>query len=170
MTTSPASSTSTDPISIADSGKGLGMAAAPIVTSSEHFTIAVTMIATYSQLWDDRRYEEWILLFSPDATFDLRGTVAQGRDEIQALIGAGNAARPSGPGMHVMTNPVVVCDPDGLRVCSDFVFLAQRDGRHELVYAGRNYDRLIHRRDEWSFASRSVRFLGDGRPPGWPGS
>ena len=145
------------------------MAETPIVTSSEHFSTALTMIATYSQLWDDRRYEEWIRLFSPDATFDLRGTIAHGRAEIQALIGAGNAARPGGSGMHVMTNPVVVSDPDGLSVCSDFVFLARRDGRHEVMYAGRNYDRMIQRRDEWSFASRSVRFLGDERPPGWPG-
>jgi 3-phenylpropionate/cinnamic acid dioxygenase small subunit len=139
------------------------------VTLSEHFATAVTMIAKYSQLWDDRRYEDWIRLFSPDATFDLRGTIAHGRDEIQALIGAGNAARPSGSGMHVMTNPVVAPDREGLRVGSDFVFLARRDHRHDVMYAGRNYDRLIQRRDEWFFESRSVRFLGDERPPGWPG-
>jgi 3-phenylpropionate/cinnamic acid dioxygenase small subunit len=128
---------------------------------------ALTLVARYAQLWDDRRYDDWVTLFSPDAEFDWRGKVVRGRDAIQKLIGAGNAARPQGPGVHVTTNPVAAELDGQVRVTTDFVYFAYTGERLEALFAGRSYDRLARRDGELSFVYRAVRFLGEEPPDGW---
>ena len=98
------------------------------------------LVSLYCRLWDERRYGDWIELFAVDATFDWRGRVVRGRDAIQALIGAGNDARPAGPGLHVMSNTLIRVDDAVATSTSDFVFVAPGDGRPEIHYAGRTYD------------------------------
>lgn len=132
-------------------------------------TVAQTLTATYTMLWDDRRYDEWIDLFSDDANFDWRNRIANGRDAIQRMIGSGNTARPPGPGTHLTTNVVAVSTGDAVRASADFAFLGLRDGRYECLYAGRTYDVYREHVDHgWQFASRAVRFLGDDPPRDWP--
>jgi 3-phenylpropionate/cinnamic acid dioxygenase small subunit len=125
------------------------------------------LVSAYCRLWDDRQYDQWIELFTVDAAFDWRGHLAHGRDGIQALIGSGNRARPDGPGLHVMTNTLVQVEGDRATASSDFLFVAPRDGRPEIHYAGRTYDHCARGSTGWQFTLRVVRFLGEDPPEGW---
>ncbi len=136
-------------------------------TDSERTRRGLALIARYSQLWDDRRFNDWIELFTPDADFDWRGRRAHGRDAIQRLIGAGNDARPDGPGMHVMTNSIPTVTDAGVRVISDFAFVGRQDGRYETLFLGRTYDHIAIDEEHEFFTFRGVRFVGETPPETW---
>lgn len=129
--------------------------------------VAHWLTARYAQLWDDRRYDDWIELFVEDATFDWRGRILRGREKIQHVIGRGNAARPPGPGTHITTNILAHRHGDDILALADFAYLGERSGRYEHLMAGRTYDVYVLT-GTWKVATRAVRFLGDPPPPGFP--
>lgn len=122
--------------------------------------VARWLTSRYAHLWDGRRYDDWILLFTEDAVFDWRGHVVRGRAAIQDLIGRGNAQRPHGPGAHVTTNVLASSSGDEIHAVADFAYLATRDGRVECLMAGRTFDIYVDR-DPWQLRYRAVRFLDD---------
>jgi 3-phenylpropionate/cinnamic acid dioxygenase small subunit len=125
------------------------------------------LVARYSSLWDDRRFDEWIQLFTPAAVFDWRGHLAHGPVAIQRMIGEGNTDRPTEPDSHIMANPIIDLGEHTARVVSDFLYVVARQGRYNIVHAGRAYDQLVVTPQGWRFAARAVRFLGDDAPEGW---
>lgn len=131
------------------------------------FAVAQWLTARYAQLWDDRRYDDWIGLFVEDATFDWRGRMLRGREEIQRVIGRGNTARPPGPGTHITTNILARRSGDNILALADFAFLGERSGRYEHLMVGRTYDVYVLT-GTWKVATRAVRFLGDTPPPSFP--
>jgi 3-phenylpropionate/cinnamic acid dioxygenase small subunit len=139
-----------------------------VLDSARAHAIASTLTARYALLWDDRRYDEWILLFVEGARFDWRGKIYDGREAIQRGIGSGNRARPAGPGLHAMANTIALADGDGsIKASSDFQYISPRDGHNECLFAGRLFDSIVVTSDGWRFSSRCVRFLGDSGPDNW---
>ncbi len=132
------------------------------------------LIALYSQLLDDCRFEEWAELFTDDAVFSVWGNAYAGRTAIRDGIGG---MAPAMPGKHVAFATVVDFDPGGdssgdrARAWTDFVALADAGpgewGRsYSIATAARYYDLLVRDDTGWRFARRDIRMAGDPLPEG----
>jgi 3-phenylpropionate/cinnamic acid dioxygenase small subunit len=159
----------TSPWTDGTAGGALVRDASPASWSLIASHIASDINARYAQLWDDARFGAWIALFDASAaTFDQRGRIYRGVEEIQAMIGSGNPARPEGAGLHVMANTVVVSASDAeIAATADFQYLFWRDRRYDTFAAGRTYSRFAPTSDGWRIRYRAVRFIGDAAPDGW---
>jgi 3-phenylpropionate/cinnamic acid dioxygenase small subunit len=118
-------------------------------------------LATYCQLLDDGRFDEWVELFTDDVVVAVMGQVALGRDEVRAFIEP--VQGPEVRGRHMLSEPVIDVDPSGGRatVTTDYCFVA-RD--LSVMSAGRYHDVLVCDPDEpdrWRIAQREIVFLGD---------
>ncbi len=135
------------------------------------------LMALYSQLLDDCRFEEWAQLFTDDAVFSVWGNAYSGRAAIRDGIGA---MAPERPGKHVAFATVVdfATDADGDRALAwtDFVALADAGpgewGRsYAVATAARYYDVLVRVRGDggetgWRFHRRDIRMAGEPLPEG----
>ena len=120
-------------------------------------------LALYCQLCDDGRFDEWITLYTDDATFSVLGQTHQGHDAIKAFIE--NAQPPEARGKHFMGQSVVDEDASGTRATavSDYSFISRTaNGGYAITSSGRYHDELVRADDgRWLFRSREIRFLGD---------
>jgi 3-phenylpropionate/cinnamic acid dioxygenase small subunit len=118
-------------------------------------------IASYCQLCDDGRFDEWAGLYTPDATFTVMGATHEGPDSIKGFISA--AQPPELRGKHVCANSLIDIEPDGAtaRARTDFVFVGRTDEGLAVTSAGRYHDTLVKHADRWLFASREIVFMGD---------
>jgi uncharacterized protein (TIGR02246 family) len=115
-------------------------------------------IAGYSQRLDDGRFEEWAELFTEDARLVLMGRVTTGREAIRRYI---ETVQPDGSrGMHVTTNSLIDVDGDRATATTDYLFVRPGEQGISVIAAGRYYDRLVHRGDQWQFEERSITLLG----------
>lgn len=112
--------------------------------------------------------------FTEDAVFDVNGTVANGRKEIEAIYvgmredAADNAtAEPEGRFRMLLSNPVIEVDGDSAR--ASFIWTGIRNpdiGEPPvLVEQGREFDRLVKVDGTWKFAHRVV-IADSGLPEG----
>lgn len=127
------------------------------------------VVAQYSQLLDDQRFEEWGDLFTEDAEFSsvpgghLAATgpaaVFQGRAAIVAAISAVQR-RLSAEHLvlHFGGNPIIDVAGRSARAWWDFMVLYLKAGGTEIAHAGRYYATLRHEDGRWRFTRRvSVR-------------
>jgi uncharacterized protein (TIGR02246 family) len=126
------------------------------------------LIAVYSQLLDDGRYDEWADLFTADARFTALGQAFEGRDAIRDGI---REMQPPMPGKHVAFASVIDVDGDRAHGWTDFVALADAGpgqwGRSYIVAtAARYYDQFARDGGRWRFARRDIRTADAPLPPG----
>ena len=128
-------------------------------------------IAEYCQLCDDGRFDEFGLLFTPDARFEVMGSVYEGRAAIAGFMA--EFQPPEQRGKHVTTNAVIdVDEAAGTATAStDYVFVTPdvsskfgegelaMFGRFAVTSSGRYVDELVRDGDRWLFARRRIEFL-----------
>jgi 3-phenylpropionate/cinnamic acid dioxygenase small subunit len=122
----------------------------------------------YMRFNDDRRLDDILALFAPDAVYQVGGRKMTGLDEIRRFFTelGYRAGRPhwhdDGQLMvmprsaHVLSNPVIDVDGDVARAESDFVVLDRDEsghGRFSLI--GRYRDRLARVGETWVFTERT---------------
>ena len=61
-------------------------------------------LATYCQLLDDGRFDEWVEVFTDDVVLAVMGQVARGRDEVRAFIEP--VQGPEVRGRHILSEPL----------------------------------------------------------------
>lgn len=116
--------------------------------------------------------------FTNDAVFDVNGTIANGRDEIEALYRGMNdreagtpeptsAPAPAGVFRMLLSNPVIKVDGDN--ATASFIWTGIRNDDIAkppvLTEQGREYDRLVKVDGKWLFAHRVV-IADSGLPEG----
>lgn len=101
--------------------------------------------------------------FTEDAVFDVNGSVATGRAEIEALYGSigedpSSASNQGGPFRMLLSNPVIHVDGD--TATASFIWTGVGnpviDEPPVLLEQGREYDRLVRVDGEWKFSHRVV--------------
>lgn len=128
------------------------------------------LIAEYSQLCDDGRFEEFAELFLADARFEVMGVTHEGRDAIGAFLR--EAQPPAARGRHVTATPVIDLAADTLSadVVTDYLFVAPDRAatapeatmytRFSITSVGRYHDEVRVGDDgRWRFARRRIVFL-----------
>ena len=114
------------------------------------------LLASYCQLLDDGRFDEWIALFAADADFLVMGMHKRGHDEIRGFI---EPAQPADArGVHTISAPVITLADDTATSTVDFVWLS-RNG--EVGQVGRYHDTVARRATGWQFTRREIVFAGD---------
>lgn len=121
-----------------------------------------SLLASYCQLCDDGRFDEFQALFTDDAEFSVLGRTHRGPDAIRAFME--RAQGPEQRGKHLISEPLIRLDGDatGAACTTDYAFVAHADGVLAITSTGRYVDRVV-RVDgtTWRFASRRIVFLGD---------
>jgi uncharacterized protein (TIGR02246 family) len=119
------------------------------------------LLARFIQLRDDKRFEEWVRLFTEDGTFEYPGARLTGRDAIRDSVGA---LLRDDHGKHLGFNAVIEVDGDTASVTSDVVKLRPAEpgsGAAFVVHtAGRYIDSLVRTKDGWQVAARRTELLG----------
>ena len=119
------------------------------------------LLARFIQLRDDKRFEEWVRLFTEDGTFEYPGARLTGRDAIRDSVAS---LLRDDRGKHLALNAVIEVDGDTASVTSDVVKLrpAEPGGGTAFVVqtAGRYIDSLVRTKDGWQVASRRTELLG----------
>jgi hypothetical protein len=126
------------------------------------------LMAVYSQLIDDGRWDEWGELFTEDAVFTVWGQAYLGREEIVRAISGMQSGL---PGKHVAFATVVELDGDRALAWTDFLGVADTGpgqwGRsYGIASAARYYDRLTRHDGRWRFSRRDIRNAGEPLPEG----
>jgi hypothetical protein len=122
----------------------------------------------YMRYNDDRRLDQILALFAPDAVYRVAGRIYTGHDQIRAFfVGVGyQEGRPQwiddGQLMvmprsaHLLSNPLIDVDGDDAVAESDFVVVERDDlGHGRISLAGRYRDRLRRQGGTWLFAERT---------------
>jgi hypothetical protein len=122
----------------------------------------------YMRYNDDRRLDDIMTLFAPDAVYRVAGRMMTGHDEIRAFFTelGYRAGRPRWHdddrlmvmprSAHVLANPVIDVTGDLALAESDFVVVDRDEsghGRFSLI--GRYRDRLRRAGDSWVFTERT---------------
>ncbi|GAB3348163.1 nuclear transport factor 2 family protein [Amycolatopsis echigonensis] len=108
----------------------------------------------YHRFHDERRSEEWVALFVPEARYVVHDQEYLGHEGLWRFL----VERRSGAGKHINGVPLVTRLADGL--CSaevDYVGYRRAEGMIVVGGTGRYYDRL--RRDDdgrWRFVERRI--------------
>jgi len=118
------------------------------------------LIASYAQLVDDRKYDDWTNLFTPNGTFKPgSGEPRVGHDAIRSYIHAGHGAQPERRTKHLAFNSIIEVHGEEATAVSDyFVFARIGDqGQWTASTSGRHDDRLVKVKGRWLFAERINR-------------
>ena len=114
------------------------------------------LLAEYCRLVDDGRASGIAALFEADATLDLMGREAVGRDAIAQVFasGGGPVDRPSTS--HVLSNTIIELEGPSATATSDVTVVSRlADGTFAVTLAARYHDKL-RRTDRWRFVRRRV--------------
>jgi uncharacterized protein (TIGR02246 family) len=122
------------------------------------------LIALYSQLIDDKRFDEWGALFDDDAIFEARGQRWSGRDDIVTSISALMATPIT---KHLAGIPVVDVAGDGTaRAWTDLTTFIGGEGGVTIATIGRYHDSFRRGSDgRWRFTARVLVTAGSGALP-----
>lgn len=119
------------------------------------------LIILYGFLLDDRRFDEWADLFTPDAT-------CMGHVGRPAIVQAIAHMQCSAGNKHIACSSLINLSGDRALAWTDgfgLVDAGPGDGaaRSYAFFPLRYYDQLVREKDRWRFARRDVRLPG--RPP-----
>lgn len=127
------------------------------------------VLANYCFYFDGGEFENWVNLFTDDATFDLgpQGK-PQGKDALRAFINAATKTMPLQRGIpalkHCVMNEIIKVNGDEATAKS-YVLVPLVRGEGQLVngLAGRYEDHLVKQGEHWLFQSRKVHIdlIGD---------
>jgi 3-phenylpropionate/cinnamic acid dioxygenase small subunit len=110
-------------------------------------------ISRYFQLLDDRDYEGWAALLTPDARVTINDVDAWPPD-VQV---------PGQRGQHVSVNPIVKVDGDTATAVFDYFYFAQIGPpgfqRQEIFNFGRYHDRLVRTDDGWRLTEVAMKVV-----------
>ena len=117
------------------------------------------LMARYSHLVSDRRYEAFGLLYTEDGGLvDADGARGRGPASMATYVRASQEGW--GPFKQVTVNQVIEIDGDDATGRSDYFIVRRDDGEIRVHVAGR-YDDVYRRTPEgWRFVTRSITPLG----------
>ena len=117
------------------------------------------LLARFVQLRDDKRFEEWVELFTEHGSFSYGSVELDGRAAIRAHVAQLLA---TDAGKHLCINSLIEVDGDRATVSSDFAKLDPEPGTSAFVIgtAGRYLDDLVRTSAGWRIARRRVEIAG----------
>jgi hypothetical protein len=116
------------------------------------------VLAEFIQLRDDKRFVEWVDLFTEDATFEYGSHHLVGRSAIRENV---EALLRNDKGKHLCVNSIIDVSGDTASVSSDFLKVNPiDDGSGADGYGvgtmGRYEDHFVRRSGAWKIAKRTV--------------
>jgi hypothetical protein len=125
------------------------------------------LLATYVHYLDDGKFAE-IAGMMANASFDVLGDVATGRNEVAAFLQGGVQRHADGTPRtwHALSNILINVDPAGDRAASVSYFTVHQELEGlplQPIVAGRYHDTFELHGGEWRFATRAIkaRLIGD---------
>ena len=123
------------------------------------------VLAEFIQLRDDKRFAEWVDLFTEDATFEYGSHHLVGRSAIRENV---EALLRNDRGKHLCMNSIIDISGDTASVSSDFVKVNPiEDGSGATGYGigtmGRYEDNFVRQGGEWKIAKRKVHIMSPTR-------
>jgi 3-phenylpropionate/cinnamic acid dioxygenase small subunit len=110
------------------------------------------------QLSDQRRFEDYVALFTDDATFEIVGqSLERGIAEIRAATRARWDATPGGIGRHLLTNFIVEVEGDSARARSYITIVGRGDGEPRIAGMGAYEDMLMRTPAGWRLKTHVIR-------------
>jgi 3-phenylpropionate/cinnamic acid dioxygenase small subunit len=119
------------------------------------------VLAEFIQLRDDKRFAEWVDLFTEDATFEYGSHHLVGRSAIRENV---QALLRDDRGKHLCVNSIIDVSGETASVSSDFLKVNPTDnGSGATGYGvgtmGRYEDRFVRQAGEWKIAKRRVHIM-----------
>jgi ketosteroid isomerase-like protein len=119
------------------------------------------VLAAFIQLRDDKRFAEWVDLFTEDATFEYGSHQFVGRSAIREHV---QELLRDDRGKHLCVNSIIDVSGDTASVSSDFVKVNPiDDGSVATGYVigtmGRYEDHFVRQAGEWKIAERKVHIM-----------
>ena len=117
------------------------------------------LIARLAHLADDGDIEEYLDLWTEDATWTAEGVPHTGRDARRARIHAHRADGTQGPGTssrHLNTTLWVAVDSDEATAQSYYVYMRDATTAPHVARTGRYYDTFRRTPDGWKYAERRI--------------
>ena len=119
------------------------------------------VLAEFIQLRDDKRFAEWVNLFTENATFEYGSHHLVGRPAIRENV---QALLRNDRGKHLCVNSIIDVSGDTASVSSDFLKVNPiADGSGATGYGigtmGRYEDHFVRQGGEWKIAKRTVRIV-----------
>jgi hypothetical protein len=123
------------------------------------------VLSQFIQLRDDKRFDDWVNLFTEDGTFAYLSNNLVGRVAIKSHV---EALLQADKGKHLCVNSIIQIHGDEADAVSDFVKLepddaspeAQSTGGFHIAATGRYLDRFVRRGSAWKLAARQVTIAG----------
>jgi ketosteroid isomerase-like protein len=122
------------------------------------------VLAEFIQLRDDKRFAEWVELFTEDATFEYASHHLVGRSAIRENV---QALLRNDRGKHLCVNSIIDVSGDTASVNSDFLKANPiDDGSGATGYGigtmGRYEDHFVRQGGKWRIARRKVHIMSPG--------
>jgi hypothetical protein len=119
------------------------------------------VLAEFIQLRDDKRFAEWIELFTEDGTFEYGSHHLVGRSAIRENV---EALLRNDRGKHLCVNSIIDVSGDTASVSSDFLKVNPSNSGsgaigYEIGTMGRYEDHFVRRDGEWKIARRKVHIM-----------
>jgi hypothetical protein len=115
------------------------------------------VLARFIQLRDDKRFDEWVALFTEDGTFQYGPHTLVGRSAIADHVGTLLA---NDRGKHLCLNSIIEISCDRAAVSSDFVKIDPTEPPEPPSFhvrtMGRYDDQFVREGDAWKIAVRRV--------------
>jgi ketosteroid isomerase-like protein len=120
------------------------------------------VLAEFIQLRDDKRFTEWVDLFTEDATFEYGTHHLVGRSAIRENV---EVLLRNDKGKHLCVNSIIDVSGDTASVSSDFVKVNPIDGGsgttgYGIGTMGRYEDHFVRQGGDWKIARRRVHIDG----------
>jgi ketosteroid isomerase-like protein len=118
-------------------------------------------LAEFIQLRDDKRFAEWVDLFTEDATFEYGSHHVVGRSDIRENV---EALLRDDRGKHLCVNSIIDVSDDTASVSSDFLKVNPIDDGstitgYRIGTMGRYEDHFVRQGGEWKIAKRKVHIM-----------
>jgi hypothetical protein len=119
------------------------------------------VLAEFIQLRDDKRFAEWVQLFTENGTFEYGSHHLVGRPAIREHV---ETLLRNDRGKHVCVNSIIDVSGDTASVSSDFLKVnPSNDGSGAIGYVvgtmGRYVDHFVRQDGKWKIAGRRVDIM-----------
>lgn len=109
------------------------------------------LLARYCLLLDQEEVEQWVQLFTPDATFHVYGRTFAGHDGLRKMMSGAPG------GLHLGGPPAIApVDADHATAQQNLLFVERTSGEMRRALYD---DELVRTADGWRIGSRRCRFI-----------